>query len=154
MAGYQRADEPAPTSLARFAVNPFFPMLASMLGGVWIAWPWFALNGIAVGSPTLRRELAWLAAGLAAMFAAAAAVVFAVGAEILPAAAIPYALVGVTLVKLAFVYAVYVYQARTIEIYTYYGGTLHNAVWVVVLVVLAGDSVVDTLRVRPRLVLQ
>jgi hypothetical protein len=154
MAGYQIADEPAPTSFARFAVNPIFPLLASMLGGVWIAWPWFAFNSVAVGSPTLRRELAWLGAGLAAMFAATAAVVFAARAEMLPLAAVPYAVVGVTLVKLAFVYVVYVYQARTIEIYVYYGGVLRNAALPLVVLFLVGDSFLAAWPLLPRLVLQ
>ena len=33
MSGYQIADEPAPSTFARFAVNPLYPMLASMLAG-------------------------------------------------------------------------------------------------------------------------
>jgi hypothetical protein len=153
MAGYQIADEPAPTSLARFAVNPIFPMLASMIGGVWIAWPWFAFNSIAVGSPTLRSELAWLGAGLAVMFAAATGIVLAAQAEILPVAAFRYAFVCVALVKLVFVYVVYVQQARTIEIYQYYGGVLRNGILVLVLLFLVGDGFLNALPIIPRVVL-
>jgi hypothetical protein len=153
VAGYQIADEPAPTSLARFAVNPIFPLLASMIGGVWIAWPWFAFNSIAVGSPTLRSELAWLGTGLVVMFAAAAAIVLAVGAGILPVAAARYAFVCVAVMKLAFVYAVYVRQARTIEIYAYYGGVLRNGVLVLVLLFVIGNAFLDALPIIPRVVL-
>jgi tetratricopeptide (TPR) repeat protein len=62
---YRIIDEPSPSSLARVAVKPFWPLLASMLGGTWLAVPWFILNGFALGSPTRRREalLAALAVG-------------------------------------------------------------------------------------------
>jgi len=42
--GYRIADEPRPGALSQLAVNPLWPLLAVMLGGTWIAWPWFALN--------------------------------------------------------------------------------------------------------------
>src|SRR5262245_5445757 len=64
MNAYQIADEPAPSTFAKYAVNPLFPMLAMMFAGVWFAWPWFAFNSFAIGSPTRRAELAWLVAGL------------------------------------------------------------------------------------------
>ena len=49
---YRIGDEPRPGALARVAVDPMWPLLAVMLGGVWLSWPWFVLNGVVVGSPT------------------------------------------------------------------------------------------------------
>lgn len=132
MRSYQIADEPTPSTLARFVVNPVLPLLAAMLGGVWIAWPWFALNAVAVGSPTRRAELAWLGLGLVAIAVLAVLLFAAVGSGTLPAGATSYALLAVVVVKLAIVYAVYLMQSRTIEIYEYYGGALNNGVWVLV----------------------
>ena len=54
--GYAIADEPEASRLAHLTVRPSMPLLALMLGGAWIAWPWFALNAYAMGSPTRRRE--------------------------------------------------------------------------------------------------
>ena len=54
---YEIIDEPAPSTLTRFAVSPMFPLLAFMLGGAWLGWAWIAFNGYAFGSATRRREL-------------------------------------------------------------------------------------------------
>ena len=62
---YRIADEPAPGSLAVVATSPLWPFIAVMLGGVWLSWTWFAVNSFAVGSPSRRREIIWIVAGLA-----------------------------------------------------------------------------------------
>ena len=61
---YRILDEPRPGGLAHLAVNPLWPLLAVMLGGVWLSWPWFVVNGFAVGSPTRFRELGLAIGGL------------------------------------------------------------------------------------------
>lgn len=132
MAGYQIADEPTPGTLAKFAVNPIFPFLAIMFGGVWIAWPWLAFNGIAIGSPTLRKELAWLGFGLLGLFVLATGLLYLIGMGTLEGVGIQYAILCLTVGKLAAVYAVYVMQSHTIQIYEYYGGVLRNGIIVIV----------------------
>lgn len=153
MSTYQIADEPSPSKLSRFVVNPVFPLLAVMLGGVWLAWPWFALNALAVGSPTRRAELAWLALGLAAIIGLALALAVAIGAEAIPRSAVPYGVLVVVVAKLAVVYAVFNLQSRTIEIYEYYGGTLNNGVWVLAAGFFLRDRVLDALPGLAQLVL-
>jgi hypothetical protein len=145
MSGYQIADEPAPSTLARYAVNPLYPMLAAMLAGVWFAWPWFAFNSFAIGSPTRRAELAWLAAGLIFPPAIGSALILARGADWLPASAGPYVGLSVTVAKLVVVYAVFLLQSRTIEIYEYYGGKLGNGIWPLVAAFYLGDRVLADL---------
>jgi len=147
MSGYQIADEPAPSTLARYAVNPLYPMLAAMLGGVWFAWPWFAFNSFAIGSPTRRAELAWLVAGLIVPPAVAAVLISAVGAGMLPRASGPYIGLCVVVLKLVVVYAVFLLQSRTIEIYEYYGGKLLNGIWPVLAALYVGDRLVADLPV-------
>ena len=54
---YHLADEPRPGGLAHLAVQPFWPLLAMMLAGSWLALPWFVVNALAVGSPTRGKEI-------------------------------------------------------------------------------------------------
>ena len=54
---YRIMDEPSPSSVARWAVKPFWPLLATMMAGTWLGAPWFVFNGFALGSPTRRREI-------------------------------------------------------------------------------------------------
>ncbi len=153
MNGYQIADEPAPSKLARYAVNPLYPMLAAMLAGVWFAWPWFAFNSFAIGSPTRRTEIAWLVAGLIVPPAVGTALILARDADLLPAAAGPYGGLLVVVTKLIVVYAVFLLQSRTIEIYEYYGGKLVNGIWPLIVGFYIGDRLIAELPVVLRLML-
>jgi hypothetical protein len=148
MRGYQIADEPAPSTLARYAVNPLYPMLAWMFAGVWFAWPWFAFNSFAVGSPTRRAELAWLAAGLIVP-----PVVGSLLIAILPPAADAYINLLVVVLKLVVVYAVFLLQSRTIEMYEYYGGKLANGIWPMLIALYLGHRVLAGLPVFLQLML-
>ena len=61
---YRLADEPALGRWRAIAVDPNWPLVGLMLAGAWLGWPWFLVNARALGSPTRRRELAWVLAGL------------------------------------------------------------------------------------------
>jgi hypothetical protein len=151
---YRIADEPAPSALARFAVNPLYPFLTMMLGGTWIAWPWFALNSFAVGSPSRRRELLWLSAGAVAALVLSFGIFALVGSGTLPPKAARYAILTVVVAKLATSYAVFTLQSRTIEIYEYYGGKLQSGVLPLLLTFILGSRVIEQLPVVWRMVLQ
>jgi hypothetical protein len=153
MSGYQIADEPAPSTLARYAVNPLYPMLAAMLAGGWLAWPWFAFNSFAIGSPTRRAELAWIVAGLIVPPAVGAALIVALDSGLLPAAAGPYGGLLVIVTKLIVVYAVFLLQSRTIEVYEYYGGKLVSGIWPLIAGFYIGDRLIADLPVVLRLML-
>jgi len=123
---YQIFDEPAPTGLNAFVVNPNFPLLCVMLGGAWAALPWFCVNALALGSPTARQEIA-LAAGAA--LGAAALTLLLLWAEergIVPAAAMPYLLLINVAWKLGAGYLLHTLQSRTFHLYEYYGGQVRN----------------------------
>ncbi len=64
-ATYQIADEPRASGLARIVVNPIWPLFSFMFCRPWLAFPWFVLNGWALGSPSLRKEAAIAGLGLA-----------------------------------------------------------------------------------------
>lgn len=136
---YQIADEPAPSALARYAVNPLYPMLAGMLAGVWLAWPWFAFNSFAVGSPTRRTELAWLIGGLIVPPVVGQLLLLGVAGDLWPPTAGRYIGLSVVVMKLVVIYAVFTLQSRTIEIYEYYGGKLVTGVWLLILGFYVGD---------------
>lgn len=124
---YRIQDEAAPGGLVRFAVNPFWPLLGVMLGGVWLSWSWLLFNGFAVGSPTRRQEQFWIAGGLLGAFLISFALLWAAAAEILTTTAeFAYAGLALTAWKLGITYVLYLLQSRTIAIYEYYGGTLRN----------------------------
>ncbi len=145
---YRIADEPAPGALAQFAVNPIWPLFAVMLAGGWLAWPWFVFNGLAVGSPSLKRECALVAAGVVGtalliivLLKIAITIVGADGA----AQAVPYVRTGVIAWKLLVGYWLYTLQARTFGLYEYYGGTVRNGLLVVIAGTFLHGAVLDAL---------
>ena len=130
---YRIEDEPRPGPLAQWAVNPVWPLLAMMFAGTWLGYAWFAFNGIAVGSPTLRRELAIIAVGLAGAFAIVVAIGWAATSGLLPRGMpVEFALLGLIVWKLGIAYWLHVLQGATIEIHEHYGGKLRNGLPVVI----------------------
>ncbi len=72
---YRIVDEPAPSALGRLATNPFWIVIAGMVGpGLLIGTVkepqllvllWFGVNSFALSSPTRRAEIVWIASGMA-----------------------------------------------------------------------------------------
>ena len=125
---YQTADEPVETSLRAYVVRPSAPLLAIMVGGAWLSWPWFAFNAIAMGSPTRRKEIALCAAAFAGTAVLGAIVIALFDAGILPAGApLRLAVLGVVTFKLAISYHISAVQSRTFHVYEYYGGPVRAA---------------------------
>jgi hypothetical protein len=125
---YQIADEPVETSLRSYVVRPSMPLLASMLAGAWLAWPWFAFNAIAMGSPTRRKEIALCAAAFVGTAVLGAIVLALFDAGVLPAGApVRLAVLGVVTFKLAISYHISAVQSRTFHVYEYYGGPVRAA---------------------------
>lgn len=127
---YRIVDEPSPSALERLTVNPFWPLLGSMLAGGWLAWPWFALNSAALGrGRRFDSDLAVLGFGLALNGALVLAVhkAFAAGliqhreyADLLPQAA-----------RLTVLYVLFLRQQRTFQLFEHFGGTGRSGLWVV-----------------------
>ena len=115
-------------------MNPFWPLLAQMLGGSWLALPWFVLNGVALGSPTQRRE--WLCA--AASLLGSVALVFSIGRAVdagtLEGMSLRLAMLSIVALKITVAYALFVMQSRSFELWQYFGGKARNGV----LVLMAG----------------
>ena len=74
---YQIADEPAPgDGRGNLVFRPTGPLLAAMLCGSWLAFPWFAANALALGSPTARREVKLALLSIAGIVILAVAALF------------------------------------------------------------------------------
>jgi len=125
---YQIADEPAPTSLGDYVVRPDAPLLAIMVAGAWLSWPWFAFNAIAMGSPTKKKELLLVAGAFIGTAALAMIVITLVRVGIIPAG-IPtrLAVLGIVTFKLTMTYYISSVQERTFHVYQYYGGSVRAA---------------------------
>ncbi|BBP70451.1 hypothetical protein PHLH6_24550 [Pseudomonas sp. Seg1] len=124
---YRIEDEPRPGGLARFAVSPFWPLLALMMGGLWLGLPWFVLNSVAVGSPTRKREWIWVGVGAVGSVILGLALISLLNNGYLSTQAqIQYALLVLVVWKLSIGYVLYTLQNSTIELYQYYGGVLNR----------------------------
>lgn len=150
---YRIADEPAPGALAHLAVSPLWPFVAVMFGGAWLSWGWFVVNGIAVGSPTRRREWCWVGAGLIGSALLVFALYQAAGHELLAENQLRYAMLLLVVWKLGVTYMLYHLQGHTIELYEYYGGRLRNGVVVVIVAAVAGPALLAPLPGYLRMVL-
>src|SRR5688500_9955283 len=92
---YHLLDEPSPGRLANLVVNPFWPVLALMLTGGIIGWPWLVLNSLAIGSATKTREIALVITSI--VLVVLLLVGIAVGYEqlqLFPKGAMPYLMIG------------------------------------------------------------
>lgn len=139
---YRIADEPIPGKLSRWVVNPLFPLLGGMLGGFGAGLVWFVVNGIGMGSATLRREIA---VAVAALLLVAAGVI---GAQLaLPdgtgTTTIKLTLLSFQLVKLGALYALQFMQTRSFALHAYFGGQVANGIPLVVVLTLARIQLLD-----------
>jgi len=130
---YRIEDEPRPGAWAHLAVRPLWPLFAVMFAGAWLAWPWFAFNAWAVGSPTRRKEILWSLAGFVGLLGLARLFVALGESGSLPPQTWPYLRVVLTLWKLGVSYALFFLQARTFQIYEHYGGPVKNGLLLVAL---------------------
>lgn len=124
---YQIADEPQESSLSAYVVRPDAPLLAMMLCGAWLAWPWFAFNSIALGSPTKRKEIGLCIVAVAGTAVLAAITIALWRAGIVRGTSLRFALLGITTWKLTLAYYICVIQSRTFHVYEYYGGAVRSS---------------------------
>ncbi len=125
---YRIVDEPAPGGLARFVVDPFWPLLATMMASSLLGYAWLIFNSFAVGSPTRGREIAYCVAGVVG------AVIVLVGGGIayengwITETQVRYLALPVIACKLLAAYLVCFSQQRALELFEYFGGEKQNGV--------------------------
>jgi hypothetical protein len=151
---YAIIDEPAPGRFAQLAVSPTFPMFAFMLGGAWIGWLWFAINGYAFGSAARGKEL--LVAALSPLLALGLffALAWAVDGQLLSERAAPYAGLVIVLAKMASMYWLFNSQVRSFALYEYFGGQKRNGVGVLFVAAAFGRQLLADVPSWLRVVLQ
>lgn len=128
MADYVLADEPAPSGWAQYTVRPFWILLALMLVGAWLAFPWFIFNAHAVGSPTKAREMGLSVAYFACAVVLAILCIAVVELGLLPKDSLKYLVLLVLALKLGLGYWVTMLQARTFSLYEEFGGVVRSPV--------------------------
>jgi hypothetical protein len=139
---YRIVDEPAPSPLERLTVNPFWPLLGSMLAGGWLAWPWFALNSFALGRG--RRfdvDLGVLAIGLSLNAALVLGLEKALTLELLGGA--EYWALLPQAARLTVLYVVFLRQQRTFQLFEHFGGVGRNGLLVVIVAAFVRGSVMS-----------
>lgn len=131
-ARYSIPDEPNPSRLERWVVDPMWPFFGLMLGGLWLALPWYVLNGLALGSPTRGREWLALATSLFGSIALVLAIEGAHGAGWLEGVRLPLSLLSLTLLKLGMGFAVYALQSRSFQLWEHFGGVPRNGIYLAI----------------------
>lgn len=125
MTAYHIADEPLETSLSAYVVRPQVPLAAAMFAGAWLAWPWFAFNAIAMGSPTRKKEVALCAGAFAGTLVLAVVLVALVRTGVITSSLWwRLGLTAIVAFKLTMSYYISTVQERTFHVYQYYGGKL------------------------------
>ena len=143
--GYRILDEPRPSAHSHLAVNPFWILLATMLGGAWLAWPWFIFNALAIGSATRTKEIALVVLGVAGSILLFFGINALFASSVLDERSAPYALLGVVAYKLGVSYAVHLLQSRSFQLHEYFGGAARNGMLLVILGLLARSAVLGRL---------
>jgi len=126
MQTYEIIDEPADSRFARLAVNPFWILLATMLGGTWLGWPWFAVNSLAIGSMHRKRELITVSLGFIVSAALAMLCLWSVRQGYLDSVTLPYAALLLLVWKLAVSYALQLWQSPGFELAVHFRGGARN----------------------------
>lgn len=138
MAAYRLPDEPLPSGLSRYVVDPMWPLLALMLGGNVLGLAWFVFNGLALGSPTRAKEWAYAAGSLIGCALLTLAMLMAFNQGWLQGTELRYAALLPLLLKLSVGYVLYMTQSRCFEVWEHYGGAARNGMIGLLLVYMAG----------------
>lgn len=132
-ARYRILDEPTPSTLARFAVDPLWPLLAMAMTGTLIGGSWFVFNAFAIGSATRKREAIVLAltfVGMAVTFMSLDALESTQGVDF--TGAVPYIVIGLHVLRIIPAYFVHAWQSRSYVLFEYLGGTPRRGLWLLI----------------------
>ncbi len=118
-----------PRSLPAF--SPMWPLLATMLGGVWMGWSWFLLNSIAVGGERRFRAFPIIAMGLGVSSIVAVVVFSLLESRSLDLGYVRYILIALSGWKLGISYVLFNTQTREHELFEYYGGATRSGLYAI-----------------------
>ena len=136
---YQIVDEPRPSGLQKFVVNPMFPVFAFMFGGAYISWLWSIFNGVALGSPSLKKEASAVIVGfLATIIYFFLWSLYLKNSSVISERESDLFRFGTILIYLPICYYIYFKQAAAFEIYQYFGGPSRNGFLFIVVSFIVG----------------
>ena len=146
MAAYQIVDEPRPSGLQKFVVNPIFPIFAFMFAGPYISWAWSLFNAKAIGSPTIKKEIVAILIGLSLVILNLTWLTyFRIEFKGLPDKPSGFELdllyFSRIMVCLPICYYIYFRQSASFEIFKYFGGESKNVIWVLPLCFIFGPNI-------------
>ena len=147
---YRLPDEPMPSGLAKYAVDPMWPLLAVMFAGQGLGYAWFIVNGIALGSPRRMREWSLIVLAMGGAVVLLIALSWARRQGLLPGVALQYAFLSIVALKLTCAYVLYLRQHATFEIWSHYGGVARNGLPVAIVLGLASAKLFGALHL-PRI---
>lgn len=122
MARYVPLDEPRPGALARFTVDPMWPLFALMLGGPFFSWLWSLLNSLALNGPARLRERLLLLGGFVAYGGTLVVLAQLVDRGLLPDFGRRELQLVLTVVSLVFCYGIFLLQREPFDLHEYFGG--------------------------------
>lgn len=133
LTSYQIIDEPRPGLLSRLAVNPLWPLLGFILGGVFFSWIWAVFNSFALGSPTRVRESVVVILGAVGYFALFFLMLILVNSGLVEGLSHHYTRILLVAVALLPSYYLFQRQSTAFELYEYFGGKTINALPLLIL---------------------
>jgi hypothetical protein len=128
---YRIIDEPVASSVEKWATNPLWPFFASMFGGVWLAWPWFVFNAFALGSSKRWGDVLLVLFGVFTNVVLLLGAYALLGQGVIDEKGFRYAELVPQGVRLFVLYALFMRQSTTFELYTHFGGVGKNGIFVV-----------------------
>jgi hypothetical protein len=129
-AGYRIPDEPL-TQPRGFVIDPFWALLAVMMGGAAFGALLFALNAWFLRGPTWRREMELSITMLVGAGILGFLLVQAEASGAIPTGAVKYAFLIVVAWKLAVTYWIYYLQQTGFALFEYFGGKAQNGLAIV-----------------------
>jgi hypothetical protein len=129
---YAIADEPHDTPWKHLVVSPAGPLMAEIIVGSWLSLPWFAVNAIAMGSPTKRKEILLCVLQLAVTTVLGLALLWADDRDLIESRTLyQLALLAITSWKIWIAYTLTTTQQRAYQVYELYGGVARATTFVI-----------------------
>ncbi len=133
MKNYKIIDEPKVKHLEKLIVHPVIILFAAMIvpmfvaipyfGRFWIPFVWLIFNGIILGSPTIKKEIAYAILGLASLIGTYyLGVHYYVSLENTKISVISYLRIFMTGIFFLFMYLIVFLQEAPYQIYQYIKG--------------------------------
>jgi len=129
---YVIADEPHETSWKHLVVSPTGPLVAEIVVGSWLSLPWFAVNALALGSPTRRKELALCVVQLIVTALLGSLLLWASDRGLIESRTLlQLALLVIVTWKVFVAHSISQLQQRVYQVYELYGGTARATTFVI-----------------------